>query len=69
MKPTGPSDTRQLDLFRASLRQFLNHAHPLLSLAAKIDGTRFDEALLEKWVKNPYWQEFCGFGTVLSCAA
>ncbi|MCA9028794.1 MAG: hypothetical protein KDA86_26565 [Planctomycetaceae bacterium] len=35
MKPTGPSDTRQFDLFRASLRQILDPEHPLLSLAAK----------------------------------
>ncbi|MCA9024395.1 MAG: transposase [Planctomycetaceae bacterium] len=104
LKPTGPSDTRLLDLFRASLRQFLNPAHPLLSLAAKIDWTHFDaafaeydstdmgapakavrlmvglhylkyafneldESLLEKWVENPYWHGFCGFDTVLSCAA
>ncbi|MCA9111170.1 MAG: hypothetical protein KDA52_14555 [Planctomycetaceae bacterium] len=69
MKPTGPSDMRLLDLFRASLRQFLNPAHPLLSLAAKIDGTRFDESLLEKWGENPYWHACCGFDTVLSSAA
>ena len=47
MKPTGPSDTQQLDLFRASLRQILNPAHPLLILAAKIDWTRFDAAFAE----------------------
>lgn len=47
MKPTGPSDTQQLDLFRASFRQILNPAHPLLILAAKIDWSRFDAAFAE----------------------
>ena len=47
MKPTSPSDTRQFDLFRASLRQILDPEHPLLSLTAKIDGTHFDAAFAE----------------------
>lgn len=47
MKPAAPSDTRQLDLFRASFQQILNPEHPLLILAAKIDWRRFDAAFAE----------------------
>jgi IS5 family transposase len=47
MKPAAPSDTRQLDLFRASFQQILNPEHPLLILAANIDWQRFDAAFAD----------------------
>jgi len=47
MKPESPSDTRPLDLFRASFQQILNPEHPLLVLAAKVDWRRFDAAFAD----------------------
>lgn len=47
MKPTAPSDSRQLDLFRSSFQQILDLDHPLLVLAAKIDWQRFHVAFTE----------------------
>jgi IS5 family transposase len=99
MKPRTSPDAGQLQLFQAQLEQLLNHRHPLVILADKIDWRRLetafadcycpdvgapakafrlmvglhylkhtfnlsDEALLDRWVENPYWQYFCGFTTM-----
>jgi len=62
-----------MELFRERLENILNRHHELYRLAGLIDWSVFekefgklyayglsDEAVVAKWVENPYWQHFCG---------
>lgn len=45
MKPKSPSGKSQFQLFQAHFNQILNHDHPLILLANKIDWLRFETEL------------------------
>ncbi|MBL4884116.1 MAG: IS5/IS1182 family transposase, partial [Planctomycetaceae bacterium] len=45
MKPKSPSGKSQFQLFQAHFDQILNHDHPLILLANKIDWLRFETEL------------------------